>query len=104
MCFLIHLAITLSSKIKIYYVIRKLLLLLFCSLSFLGNGIPKANSDEFAKKIVLTNNSDEGIKLTRDVLTETLQCYYLSGSLSFWGRKLEMELLDIMLKHFIRVQ
>lgn len=62
---------------------RKLLILSVCILPFLGIGSAIANEDVPPRKVVLTNVPNEEVRLTRNVLAEPLQCYYLSGLLSF---------------------
>ena len=62
---------------------RKLLILSLCILPFLGIGSAISKEDVPPRKVVLTNVPNEEVRLTRNVLAEPLQCYYLSGSLSF---------------------
>lgn len=62
---------------------RKLLILSMCILPFLGIGSAIAKEDVPPIKVNLSSIYGGGVKLTRNVLAEPLQCYYLSGSLSF---------------------
>lgn len=62
---------------------RKLLILSMCILPFLGIGSAIAKEDVPPIKVNLSSIYGGGVKLTRNVLVEPLQCYYLSGSLSF---------------------
>ena len=60
-----------------------LLILLLCSLPFLGISSAITTPNHPPRKVVLTNVPKEEVKLSRDMFVEPLQCYYLSGSLSF---------------------
>ncbi len=62
---------------------RKLFLLVLCTLPFLGIGNAIADSNQPPIKVILTDVPNEQVKLTRDILVEPLQCYYLSGTLFF---------------------
>ena len=56
---------------------RKLFLLVLCTLPFLGIGNAIADSNQPPIKVILTDVPNEQVKLTRDILVEPLQCYYL---------------------------
>ncbi len=62
---------------------RKLFILLLCSLPFLGIGSAIAMDDVPPIKVDLSTVCGGGVKLTRDISLEPLQCYYSSESLLF---------------------